>query len=51
MLLYFGRLNDEELTIEDLLASKFKKVNAEGESHFYLAIITRVVRKLKLGDI
>ena len=38
-------VNEEELTIEDSLDSKFTKVDAKDESNFYLAIITKKIDK------
>lgn len=38
-------VDEEELTIEDSLSSKFKKVDAKHESNFYLAIITEEIDK------
>lgn len=38
-------VNENELTIEDSLSSKFKKVDAEHEDQFYLAIITKKIDK------
>ena len=38
-------VDEEELTIEDSISSKFKKVDAKHESNFYLAIITEEIDK------
>lgn len=38
-------VNEEELTIEDSLNSKFTKVDAKDENNFYLAIITKKINK------
>lgn len=38
-------VDEKDLTIEDTLSSRFKKVDAEHQSHFYLAVITKKIDK------